>query len=72
MVMPRCPLNFYVPSFNKNPEVEFLVNMYQTENHEEYFIADYSIPIEDYVKDYKKNRNVRFEHTVKFSEDYEL
>ena len=72
MVMPRCPLNFYVPSFNKSKEAEFQVNMYQTENNEEYFIADHSIGIADYVNDYKKTRNVRFEHTVKFSEDYEL
>ena len=32
MVLPRCPVNFYVPSYTRNKGAEFLFNMYQTEN----------------------------------------
>ena len=41
--------------------------MYQTENKEEYFIADQVVGISPYVDEYKKSRTVRFEHTGKFS-----
>lgn len=72
MVMPKCPINFFVPTFTKGRNTEFTFNMYQTENKTEYFIADYSIEIEPYVNEYKNDRTVRFEHRAKFSDDYEL
>jgi hypothetical protein len=45
MVMPKCPLNFYVQSFNKNRKTEFIFNLYQTENGAEYFIGEYAVDI---------------------------
>ena len=72
MVMPKCPINFYTPTFNKNRKTEFQFQMYQYEESNEYFIADYVIDIEPYIVEYKNSRTVRFEHKSKFSEDYEL
>ncbi len=45
MVMPKCPLNFYVPNFSKGRGAEFAFNMFQTENKTEYFIAEYLIEV---------------------------
>lgn len=60
MVMPKCPINFYTPTFNKNRKTEFQFKMFQYEENEEYFIADYNIDIEPYITEYKNNRTVRF------------
>ncbi len=49
MVMPKCPINFYTPTFNKNRKTEFQFQMYQYEENNEYFIADYIIDIEPYI-----------------------
>jgi hypothetical protein len=72
MVMPKCPLNFYVPSFNKNKKVEFVLKLYQTENNEEYDLGEHVINIEPYVSEFRQDRTVRFELKSPFSEDYEL
>jgi hypothetical protein len=60
MVIPKCPLNFYVPSFNKARKTEFLFKMYQTEKNEEYDIGEYVVNVEPYIAEYKENRTVRF------------
>ena len=72
MVMPKCPVNFYVPNYSKSRNIEFTFNMYQTENRTEYFIAEHQVNVEPYVSEFKQTRTVRFEHTTKFSDDYEL
>lgn len=72
MVMPKCPINFYVPNFTNGRNNQFVFNLYQTENKTEYFIAEHTIDIQEYVDDFRNERTVRFEHKASFSDDYEL
>lgn len=40
MIMPKCPINFYVPNFVKQRKIEFVFKMFQYEENQEYFIAE--------------------------------
>lgn len=60
MIIPKCPLNFYIPTFTKNRKTEFTLSMHQTEGGQEYFIGNYDIDIEPYINEFKNDKTVRF------------
>lgn len=72
MAIPKSPLNFYIPNYNKDRKMAFSVHMFQNENKQDYFIGSTPIVIDEYVVGFQQERKVRFEESLHISEDYEF
>ena len=72
MAIPKSPLNFYIPNYNKERKMAFSVHMFQKENNQDYFIGSTPVTIDEYVSGFRKERKVRFEESLRISDDYEF